>query len=49
MKNVCCDKVEQISTGGDTEVGLLLVRERNLYLMRSCIFSQCRDFRTGVM
>jgi len=43
MKNVCCDKVEQKSSRGDTEVDGLL------YFMRSFIFSQCRHLKTGVM
>jgi len=52
MKNVCCDKVEQKASRGDTEVGGLwepYKLEEGVYLMRSFIFSQCRDFRTGVM
>ena len=53
MKNMCCDKVEQKSSHGDTEVGGLCKPYKSekgvYYLMRSFIFSQCRDFRTGVI
>ena len=42
MKNVCCDKVEQKSSPGDIEIGLLgehYVREMSLHSIRSLILS----------
>jgi len=43
MKNVCCDKVEQRSSHGDTEVGWLLSRSTGCVTYSLALGSASRD------